>query len=275
MRISHVIRGEDHLTNTPKQIQLYRALGFDEPRFAHIPLIMGVDRSRLSKRHGATSVTAYRDMGYLPHAMVNYLVRLGWSHGDQEIFTAEELIEQFSLESVNTSAAIFNPEKAEWLNFHYIKSTPPRELAALAKPFLVAKGYSLPSDEWIERMVKTLQERAKTLVELADQARFYLVDQIQIDADAAAKHLKPEIKEPLLMVRDRLAAANPWNEETIHACFNAVTEATGLKLGKLAQPVRVAVTGGAASPGIFEVLDLLGKERTLTRLDQALPRIST
>jgi len=274
MHISHVIRGEDHLTNTPKQIQLYRALGFDEPKFAHIPLIMGVDRSRLSKRHGATSVTAYRDMGYLPHALVNYLVRLGWSHGDQEIFTPEELIEKFSLEAVNTSAAIFNPEKAEWVNFHYIKATPVPELTAAAKPFLVAKGYALPDDEWLQRMVKTLQERAKTLIELADQARFYLTDDIQIDPDAAAKHLKPEIKEPLRQVRDRLFAANRWDEDTIHASFNAVIEASGLKLGKLAQPVRVAVTGGTASPGIFEVLDLLGKERSVARLDRALAAIA-
>jgi glutamyl-tRNA synthetase len=275
MRISHVIRGEDHLTNTPKQIQLYRAFGFDEPKFAHIPLIMGVDRSRLSKRHGATSVTAYRDMGYLPHALVNYLVRLGWSHGDQEIFARAELIEKFSLENVNTSAAIFNPEKAEWLNFHYIKSMPAPELTEAVRPYLIARDYTLPaSGEWLQRMVKTLQERAKTLVELAEQARFYLVDEIEIDAEAAAKHLKPEIKEALQQVRDRLAAVEPWNEGAIHACFNAVIEATGLKLGKLAQPVRVAVTGGTASPGIFEVLDLLGKERTVARLDTALSSIA-
>jgi len=156
MSISHVIRGEDHLTNTPKQIQLYRALGFAEPQFAHIPLIMGVDRARLSKRHGATSVTAYRDMGYLPHAVVNYLVRLGWSHGDEEIFTRAELIEKFSLENVGTSAAIFNPEKAEWVNFHYLKALPLPELATAAKPFLAAKGYSVPDDDWLQRMGATL-----------------------------------------------------------------------------------------------------------------------
>ena len=274
MRISHVIRGEDHLTNTPKQIQLYRALGFDEPKFAHIPLIMGLDRSRLSKRHGATSLMAYRDMGYLPHALVNYLVRLGWSFGDQEIFSREELIEKFSLENVGTSAAIYNLEKAEWLNFHYLKAMPATELTEAAKPFLLAKGYNLPDDDWLRRMVATLQERAKTLVEVADQAHFYLSDEIEIEAQAAAKHLKPAIKEPLRQLRERLAGAEPWNEETIHACFNEVTESTGLKLGKIAQPVRVAVTGGAASPGIFEVLELLGKERTVARLDKALAAIA-
>jgi glutamyl-tRNA synthetase len=274
MRITHVIRGEDHLTNTPKQIQLYRALGFDEPRFAHIPLIMGLDRSRLSKRHGATSLLAYRDMGYLPHALVNYLVRLGWSFGDQEIFSRQELIEKFSLENVGTSAAIYNLEKAEWLNFHYLKAMPAEELAEAAKPFLLAKGYRLPGDEWLRRMVRTLQERAKTLVELADQAHFYLRDDIEIDGEAAAKHLKPAIKQPLRELRDRLAGVGTWNEEAIHACFTEITERSGLKLGKIAQPVRVAVTGGPASPGIFEVLDLLGKERSVVRLDKALALIT-
>lgn len=269
MRITHVIRGEDHLTNTPKQIQLYRALGFEEPQFAHIPLIMGVDRTRLSKRHGATSVTAYRDLGYLPHAVVNYLVRLGWSHGDEEIFTREELIEKFSLENVGTSAAIFNPEKAEWLNFHYLKALSVPELATAARPFLEAKGYSISDDDWLQRMVATLQERAKTLVELAEQADFFFRDEIDIDPAAAAKHLTEAIREPLQQLRDRLAKIEVWSEETVHACFNEFTEASGLKLGKIAQPVRVAVTGRTASPGIFEVLDLLGKERSLARLDHA------
>jgi glutamyl-tRNA synthetase len=270
MEISHVIRGEDHLTNTPKQIQLYRALGFAEPQFAHIPLIMGVDRTRLSKRHGATSVTAYRDMGYLPHAVVNYLVRLGWSYGDEEIFTRAELIEKFSLENVGTSAAIFNPEKAEWLNFHYLKALTVPELAEAAKPFLAAKRYVVADDAWLQRMVATLQERAKTLVELAEQADFFFRDQIDIEPEAAAKHLTAAHHEPLRQLRDRLAAIDEWTEETIHASFNQVTETTGIKLGKIAQPVRVAVTGRTASPGIFEVLDLLGKERSIARLDRAL-----
>lgn len=275
MHISHVIRGEDHLTNTPKQIQLYRALGFDEPRFAHIPLIMGLDRSRLSKRHGATSVMAYRDMGYLSPALVNYLVRLGWSSGDQEIFTREELIEKFTLESVGTSAAIYNPEKAEWVNFHYMKALSVPELTAAARPYLEAKGYPLPGDEgWVERMVATLQERAKTLVELAEQAHIYFGDEVEIDVQAAAKHLTAAIEPPLRQLRGLLAAAEPWNEEAIHACFDRVTESSGLKLGKIAQPVRVAVTGGTASPGIFEVLDLLGKARTVKRLDQAMALIA-
>jgi len=274
MGITHVIRGEDHLTNTPKQIQLYRALGFEVPQFAHIPLIMGVDRTRLSKRHGATSVTAYRDMGYLPHAVVNYLVRLGWSHGDEEIFTRDELVEKFSLENVGTSAAIFNPEKAEWLNFHYLKAMPVAELVAAVKPFLVAKGHEpLPDDGWLQRMVATLQERAKTLVELAAQGEFMLRAEIEIEPEAAAKHLTAAVREPLRQVRERLAAVEEWTEETIHACFNEVTETTGLKLGKIAQPVRVAVTGRTASPGIFEVLDLLGKARSIARLDRALELI--
>lgn len=274
MRITHVIRGEDHLTNTPKQIQLYRALGFEVPRFAHVPLIMGLDRSRLSKRHGATSVLAYRDMGYLPHALVNYLVRLGWSFGDQEIFTREELIEKFTLENIGTSAAVYNPEKAEWLNFHYMKAMTPAELAAAARPFLEAKGYALPANgAWLERMVATLRERARTLVELAEQAHIYFGETVEIEAQAAAKYLTPAIAAPLRALRDLLAAAEPWTERVIQTCFEQVTASRGLKLGQIAQPVRVAVTGGTASPGIFEVLDLLGKERSVGRIDRALALI--
>jgi glutamyl-tRNA synthetase len=275
MGVTHIIRGEDHLANTPKQIQLYRALGYDPPAFAHIPLILGLDRTRLSKRHGATSVLAYRDMGYLPDAMVNYLVRLAWSYGDQEIFTRAELIEKFSLEGVGTSAGVYNPEKAEWLNFQYLKALPVRDLARAVKPFIGARGYAVPDDDaWLARMVATLQERAKTLVELVDLADFYLTDDLTLDAAAAAKHLKPQIAEPLQAVRAELAHASAWNHDTIKACFETVLSRFGIGLGKLAQPVRLAVTGRTVSPGIFEVLDVLGKERTLRRLDTTLQRLA-
>ena len=275
MAITHIIRGEDHLTNTPKQIQLYRALGYTEPAFAHIPLILGPDRARLSKRHGATSVMAYRDMGYLPDALVNYLVRLGWSHGDQEIFSRAELIEEFSLENVGKAAGVYNLEKAEWLNFHYLKAMPVRELAQAVKPFIAQKGCTVPADdEWLARMVATLRERASTLVQLVDLAQIYLSPTISIDVTAARKFLKPEISPPLRALRAQLAETVPWDVETIRRCFETITGRFGLSLGQIAQPVRVAVTGRTSSPGNFEVLDVLGKERSLERLDRAIERIA-
>lgn len=270
MAITHIIRGEDHLTNTPKQILLYRAMGYPEPAFAHIPLILGLDRTRLSKRHGATSVMAYRDLGYLPDALVNYLARLGWSSGDQEIFSRAELIEKFSLENVGKAAGVYNLEKAEWLNFQYLKAMPVAELAAAVRPFIVEKGYDIPGDDWLARMVATLRERAKTLLELVDLARFYLSPTITLDATAARKFLKPDVHEPLTVLRAQLAQVKPWQVETIQACFEVVTARFGLSLGQIAQPVRVAMTGGTSSPGIFEVLDVLGRERSLERLDRAI-----
>jgi len=275
MAVTHIIRGEDHLTNTPKQIQLYKAMGYDLPGFAHIPLILGLDRTRLSKRHGATSVMAYRDLGYLPDALVNYLARLGWSHGDQEIFSRAELVEKFALEDVGKSAGVYNLEKAEWLNFQYIKATPVDELAAAVKPFIAQKGYAIPGDDgWLAAMVATLRERAKTLVELVDAAHFYLSEEISIDPAAARKFLKPEISEPLGVLRAQLADVAHWQLDAIRACFEAVTDRFALSLGQLAQPVRVAVTGGTSSPGIFEVLEVLGKHRSLDRLDRAIAHIN-
>jgi glutamyl-tRNA synthetase len=275
MAITHIIRGEDHLSNTPKQIQLYRALGYAEPAFAHIPLILGPDRTRLSKRHGATSVMAYRDTGYLPDALVNYLVRLGWSHGDQEIFSRAELIEKFSLETVGKAAGVYNLEKAEWLNFQYLKAMPVGALAEAVKPFIARKGYSVPGDDaWLARMVTTLQERAKTLVELVEMAHYYLSPTIAIDAGAARKFLKPEILEPLRALRAQLADLAEWNVEAIRGCFERVIGRFGLSLGQIAQPVRVAATGSSSSPGIFEVLDVLGKERSLAQVDGAIERIA-
>lgn len=275
MAITHIIRGEDHLTNTPKQIQLYQALGYHEPLFAHIPLILGLDRTRLSKRHGATSVMAYRDLGYVPDALVNYLARLGWSHGDQEIFSRAELVEKFTLENVGKAAGVYNLEKAEWLNFQYLKAMPVQALAEAVKPFIAQKGYRVPGDDaWLARMVATLQERAKTLVELADMAHFYLSPTIEIDATAARKFLKPDTAEPLRALRAQLAELAPWTVEALQASFAVITTRFGLSLGQIAQPVRVAMTGGSSSPGIFEVLEVLGKERTLERLDRAIERIA-
>jgi glutamyl-tRNA synthetase len=269
MAITHVIRGEDHVNNTPKQIQLYEAMGYPVPEFAHVPLILGLDRSRLSKRHGATSVTAYRDQGFFPEAMTNYLARLGWSHGDQEIFSIEELVKLFRIEDVGNSAGVFDLEKLSWVNAHYMKTLPLERLVEDLKPFLKARGYRELADDWIGKMVKTLRERARTLVELVDLASYYLADEVAIDPKAAAKFLKPDARPMLAELADRLSDVQPWEAGFIQKAFEQVMSERNLALGKIAQPVRVAVTGGSASPGIFEVLEVLGRERSLVRLRRA------
>jgi glutamyl-tRNA synthetase len=275
MAITHIIRGDDHLANTPRQIQLYQAFGAALPEFAHVPLILGADKARLSKRHGATSVTAYRDMGYLPEAVVNYLVRLGWSHGDQEIFSREELIEKFSLKSVGKSAGVFNPEKFLWLNSHYLKTRPLEQLSDDIVPYIQARGYLVPSDKkWLQRMISTLRERAKTLVELVDAASYYLKDEIVLDEKATKKFLTPEIAVPLKSLIQKLTALDDFSEAGIQREFAAVLEEYGLDMGKLAQPARVALTGSTVSPGIHDVIAVLGKERTLRRLRAALESLN-
>ncbi len=276
MNITHIIRGDDHLANTPRQILLYHALGRLPPQFAHVPLILGTDKARLSKRHGATSVMAYREMGYFPEAVLNYLVRLGWSHGDQEIFSRDELIEKFSLEAVGKSAGVFNPEKFLWVNSHYLKERPLSQLAGDVIPYIAAKGYLVPQDKsWLERMVKTLRERSKTLVELVDSAGFYLTDDISIDEKAAAKFLTPEVQAPMIKLVETLTALDDFTEANIERVFSAVLKELGLSMGMLAQPVRVALTGSAVSPGIHEVIAVLGKDRTLGRLRSALQRLQS
>lgn len=274
MEITHIIRGDDHLSNTPRQIMLYEALGHKIPQFAHVPLILGLDKSRLSKRHGATSVTAYRDMGYFPEALVNYLVRLGWSHGDQEIFSRDELIEKFSLDAVGKSAGVFNPEKLLWLNFHYLKNRPLTQLADDVLPFIEARGYPRPqSAVRLAKMIGTLKERAKTLVELVESAHFYLSDEVQFEEKAAKKFLTPEISGPLRELIQKLTALSDFNELAIEQAFTAVLRENAMSLGKLAQPVRVALTGTAVSPGIYEVIASLERERTIRRLNRALEYI--
>ncbi len=276
MRITHIIRGDDGLANTPRQALLYQAFGATPPVFAHVPLILGLDKARLSKRHGATSVTAYRDMGYLPDALVSYLARLGWSHGDQELFTMDELVAHFCLEQVGKSAGVFNPEKLQWVNFQRLKATPPEELARLLVPFLERAGLPVPQDAaWLARVVATLRDRAKTLVELAEFCRFYLVDTIEPDPKAAAKHLTPAAASALADLDARLAALAMWDEPSIEGAFQATIGAHDMKLGQLAQPVRVAMTGGTVSPGIYEVLAVLGRERSLARLRRATARLAS
>ncbi len=277
MGITQVIRGDDHLNNTPKQVQIYRAFGYRVPQFAHLPMILGSDKTRLSKRHGATSVMAYHDMGYLPEALLNYLVRLGWSYGDQEIFSQEELIRYFSFENVGKAAAVFNPEKLLWLNGQYIMRMSPEKLADLVMPFLVQEkvlgaGESVDKT-WLSGAIKTLQERSRTLVELAQSLRYYIAEEVEYDQKARSKFLDRKSLPLLSELRDELDRATDFSAAELEKVFTRIMERHGIKLGALAQPVRVAMTGGTVSPGIFEVIEIIGREKTLKRLDKAIRAI--
>jgi glutamyl-tRNA synthetase len=277
MGITQVIRGDDHLNNTPKQVQIYRAFGYRVPQFAHLPMILGADKTRLSKRHGATSVMAYRDMGYIPEALLNYLVRLGWSYGDQEIFSQEELIKYFSFENVGKAAAVFNPEKLLWLNGQYIMRMSPEELADLVMPFLVQEkvlgGGESVDKTWLSRAIKTLQERSRTLVELAQSLRYYIAEEVEYDEKARSKFLDRKSLPLLSELRDELDHTTDFSAAELEKVFTLIMERHGIKLGALAQPVRVAMTGGTVSPGIFEVIEIIGREKTLKRLDKAIRSI--
>ncbi|MFQ5478923.1 MAG: glutamate--tRNA ligase [Candidatus Binatia bacterium] len=269
MAITHVFRGEDHLTNTPKQINVFRALGGEPPRYGHMPLIVGADRSRLSKRHGATSIQAYRDQGFLPEAALNYLARLGWSRGDQEIFSREELVRYFDIEGVGKAAAAFDVEKFTWVNQQHLKSIPDEELAAMVLPFLERNGGWVEENATLVAAVGLLKERAHTLVDLAQQSRVFLVDELCYDTKATEKFLTDENLAFLEKLEQALVRVECWGAEEIEAAFAVLLEQLGVKLGKLAQPARVALTGGTRSPGIYEVCEVLGKERTLKRLSSA------
>jgi len=279
MNITHVIRGDDHVNNTPRQIPLFEALGYRPPQFAHLPMILGSDKSRLSKRHGATSVLAYQEMGYLPEALVNYLVRLGWSHGDQEMFSIQEMIEKFSLDHVQSSAAVFNPEKLLWLNAEYIKKSDPKYVAKLLIPFLERHGYDregpVQPQGGIEAVVPHLRERAKTLLEMVDWITPFITDPVTMDEAAAIKFLTPAIAPSLKKFADRLATVDSLSRENLDPVIQSVLEEDGLKMGKFAQPLRVVLTGRTFSPGIHEVMQLLGKERTIQRIRKALKLIAT
>lgn len=270
MGINTVIRGDDHVNNTPKQILLYRALGSSLPIFGHVPMVLGSDRSRLSKRHGAMSVTAYRDMGYLPEALINYLVRLGWSHGDQEFFTRDELIEKFSLDNIGRSAGVFNPEKLLALNADHIKAADPARLCECLEPFLKKKGIEDIDPDYSAGAIETLRLRSKTLQEMADGAMFYYHDDIVYEEKAAQKFLKPEMLEPVRQLTDQIEAMEAFMEPELEAAFKQVMETSGLKFGKIAQPVRVALTGKTVSPGMFEMMLVLGRDRVLHRLKKAI-----
>jgi len=275
MDITHVIRGDDHLNNTPRQILLYEAMGAAVPQFAHVPMILGADKARLSKRHGATSVTAYREMGYLPEALVNYLVRLGWSHGDQEIFSKEELIHLFTLEAVGKSAAVFNPEKLLWLNQRYIKTYPEERLVDTMKPFWEMRGLDTSDREFTGKIVADLRGRVKTLTEMADAGEFYFNDAIVYDSDAAEKFLKPEFTGHLRAVMEKVPLLQDYTKNGIEGFLRELAEERGVKLKSIAQPLRVALTGKTVSPGIDEVMITLGKERVVKRLKRALEHIES
>lgn len=277
MGITHVIRGDDHVNNTPRQVPMFEAMGYQVPQFAHLPMILGSDKARLSKRHGATSVLAYQEMGYLPEALVNYLVRLGWSHGDQEIFTIQEMVEKFSLKNVQSSAAVFNPEKLQWVNAEYLKQGDPRVIAELLVPFLETRGYDpkgpVQPQGGLEAVIPHVRERAKTLVEMADWVLPFISEPVTMDEEAATKFLTPAMAPTLKKFAERLSGLTGLSKEEVDPIIQAVLEEDGLKMGKFAQPLRVALTGRTFSPGIHEVMQLLGKERVLQRIAQALSRI--
>ena len=274
MGITDVIRGDDHVNNTPRQINILTALGKEPPRYAHVPMILGDDGSRLSKRHGAVSVMEYRNQGILPEALLNYLVRLGWSHGDEELFTLDQMVELFDIKDVNKAASAFNTEKLLWINQHYIKSADPVRIARLLSPHLGDLDIDPASGPDIVEVVRQQQERARTLVEMAEISAFFYRDYDDFDEKAARKHLKAAAREPLQQVRDQLAVQEDWEAEKLHQVVIDVAESLDLKMGKVAQPLRVAVVGRAASPGIDVTLELVGREACLRRIDRALQYIN-
>lgn len=272
MNITHVIRGDDHVNNTPRQILMYQALGFAVPKFAHVPMILGSDKARLSKRHGATSVMAYKEMGYLPEALVNYLVRLSWAHGDQEIFSLQELIDLFTLDAVGKSPAVFNPEKLLWLNAHYIKEATSERLMEEMKTIWPA---NTPTEDTVftQKVIADLQPRAKTLVEIAGMANFYFADQIQYDEQAAQKFLVPDVTAHLQAMVAAIPAVQSFSKAGIEQFLKAFTEERSIKFKVIAQPLRVALTGKTVSPGIDEVMVTLGKDRVVKRINDAVAYI--
>jgi glutamyl-tRNA synthetase len=279
MRITHVMRGNDHVNNTPRQILLYLAFGYTPPRFAHIPLIHGPDGSKLSKRREeeyrrlgmSVSVQEYQKMGYLPHALLNYMTRVGWSHGDQEIFTREELERVFDIDHVGKSAGVMNPEKLKWLNAHYIKSSDDASLARLVAPFFAERGITVAADEHLECVVAAQKERAKTLVELVEVSIFFYRAPAEYDAKSVKKWWGADAKGLLARARNAIETVDLANEtDTENALRSLAMELTSGNLGQVAQPIRLALTGATVSPPLFTVMAILGREETLARIDRAL-----
>ena len=272
MKITLVARGDDHVNNTARQILMYEGLRAPVPAFAHLPMILGPDKARLSKRHGATSVTAYRDMGFLPGAVVNYLVRLGWSHGDDEIFTVDELVKYFDFKDVGATAGVFNPEKMVWVNHQWMRQLSREEVARRAVPYFRQAGLPAEDDEKLRHIADVARERAKTFGEMVQQFRYFYAP-IQLDPKAQGKFLTPDAKPTLTTVREGVAALPALETAGLEKLFQDAAAARGLPAGKVAQPVRVALTGGTASPGIYDVIQILGREEALKRLDGALSLI--
>jgi glutamyl-tRNA synthetase len=270
MGITHVIRGDDHVNNTPRQMNILAALGADIPKYAHVPMILGDDGKRLSKRHGAVGVMQYRDNGFLPEALLNYLVRLGWSHGDQEIFSKQELIELFDLDSCNRAPSAFNTDKLIWLNQHYMKTLPAEQVAQQLVWHINEQQLDISTGPALTELVKAQAERVKTLKEMVQVSRYFYEDFHEFDADAAKKHLRPVALEPLQAVATKLAELTDWTQPEIHQVINDTAEALGVGMGKIGMPLRVAVTGGGNSPALDITLALIGKARTLARLEQAI-----
>ncbi len=270
MKITDVIRGDDHLNNTPRQVNIMNALNMPLPNYAHVPMILGGDGKRLSKRHGAVSVLQYRQAGILPEALLNYLARLGWGHGDQEVFSLAEMIELFSLDAVNKAAASFDENKLLWLNQHYLKSLPVDAfITALAKAF-EERGIEVADGPPLTAIIAMQKERVKTLVEMVEKSKYFYQDIDVYDDKAARKNFKVESVNILATLKQGMADLVDWNPESIHQVIINVAAELDLKLGKVAQPLRVAVTGGSVSPPIDETCYHLGKERVLERLDQAI-----
>jgi glutamyl-tRNA synthetase len=272
MGVTHVIRGDDHQNNTPKQILIYEALGFPLPKFGHVPMILGPDKKKMSKRHGATSVMMYKDLGYLPEAMLSYLVRLGWSHGDDELFTMGELLEKFSLDGLGKSASVFDMDKLNWTNSHFIKTGDVPRLANLLGEMIRANSEFDPTQDYLEAIVPLYQPRAKTIKEMAEQSAFFLHDAqtLPYDQAAVAKFLTPEIREHLKVLAERMDTLETFDHQSLEALAGSYLEETGLKFKALAQPIRVAITGTTMSPGLFETMEVLGRARTLERFRKAL-----
>jgi glutamyl-tRNA synthetase len=274
MGVTHVIRGREHLTSTPRQLLLYDAFGWTPPEFAHVPLLVEADGKKLSKRREAVSVQSYRERGFVPEALLNWIARLGWGHGDVEIFDKGELARLFALEDVGTSPSQVHDDKLLWLNQHYLKSLPQGTLLRYLQPFLDREaGRAVAIDAPLARLVDLLRERSKTLEEMANLARFVLVSEIETDPKAARQHLGSAALAPLRDLTVELRALSSWDEDALRSAFERATARHGIELGKLAQPVRVAVTGRSYSPGIFETLAVLGRDRTLARLDAAIKSI--
>ena len=270
MEITHVLRGDDHVNNTPRQVNILRALGAEVPEFAHVPMILGDDGKRLSKRHGAVGVMEYFEAGYLPEAMLNYLVRLGWSHGDQELFSRAEMIELFSLDGLNKSASSFNTEKLRWINQQYMMSEPLDRICGLVKQRLDRLGIGYEESFDFSTLVELYRQRSATINELADSILYCFQDFSAYDEKAAAKALKNAALQPLQRLLERFRALESWNVSDIHAQIEAVTTELEVGMGKVGQPLRVAVTGGSFSPPIDQTVELLGKERSLARIERAI-----